>query len=60
MVNSPSFTLVNIYHGRCPIYHVDLYRLKGERDLYSIGLDEFFGRDGALSEREVSSARAKR
>jgi len=46
LVNSPSFTLVNIYQGRCRVYHVDLYRLEGGRDLYSIGLDEFFGRDG--------------
>ena len=45
LVNSPSFTLVNIYHGKCPIYHVDLYRLEGERDLYSIGLDDFLGSD---------------
>jgi len=46
LVNSPSFTLVNIYHGICPIYHVDLYRLQGERDLYSIGLYDFLGREG--------------
>ena len=46
LVNSPSFTLVNIYHGNCPIYHVDLYRLQGGRDLYSIGLDDFLGREG--------------
>ena len=46
LVNSPSFTLINIYHGVCPIYHVDLYRLEGERDLYSIGLDDFIGNDG--------------
>jgi tRNA threonylcarbamoyladenosine biosynthesis protein TsaE len=46
LVNSPSFTLVNIYHGICPIFHVDLYRLDGERDLYSIGLDDFLGREG--------------
>ncbi|HTY63004.1 MAG TPA: tRNA (adenosine(37)-N6)-threonylcarbamoyltransferase complex ATPase subunit type 1 TsaE [Acidobacteriota bacterium] len=46
LVNSPSFTLVNIYHGICPIYHVDLYRLEGERDLYSIGMDDFLGSDG--------------
>jgi tRNA threonylcarbamoyladenosine biosynthesis protein TsaE len=38
LVNSPSFTLVNIYQGICPIYHVDLYRLDGQNDLYSIGL----------------------
>ncbi len=44
LVNSPSFTLVNIYHGVCPIYHVDLYRLEGARDLYSIGIDDFLGR----------------
>ena len=45
-VCSPSFTLVNIHQGRCPIYHVDLYRLSGARDLYSIGIDDFIGKDG--------------
>ena len=45
-VCSQSFTLVNIYLGRCPIYHVDLYRLSGARDIYSIGIDDFIGRDG--------------
>ncbi len=46
LVNSPSFTLVNIYHARCVIYHVDLYRIEGSRDLYSIGLGDFYGMDG--------------
>jgi tRNA threonylcarbamoyladenosine biosynthesis protein TsaE len=46
LVNSPSFTLLNIYQGACPIYHVDLYRLRGARDLHLIGLDDFFGREG--------------
>jgi len=45
-VSSPSFTLVNIYQGSCPIYHVDLYRLRGERDLYLTGIDDFMGREG--------------
>lgn len=45
-VCSPSFTLVNVYQGHCPIYHVDLYRLEGARDLYSIGIDDFIDRDG--------------
>ena len=45
-VHSPSFTLVNIYQGFCPIYHVDLYRLRGERDLYLTGLDDFMGKQG--------------
>jgi tRNA threonylcarbamoyladenosine biosynthesis protein TsaE len=46
VVSSPSFTLVNSYQGRCRIYHVDLYRLEGERDFYSTGLEEFLGIDG--------------
>lgn len=45
-VSSPSFTLVNVYHGICPIYHVDLYRLQSGRDLYSIGLEDFIGTEG--------------
>lgn len=32
-VNSPSFTLVNHYTARIPLYHVDLYRLESEHDL---------------------------
>jgi tRNA threonylcarbamoyladenosine biosynthesis protein TsaE len=46
LVSSPSYTLVNVYQGRCPIYHVDLYRLDGARDLYSTGLDDFLGKEG--------------
>jgi tRNA threonylcarbamoyladenosine biosynthesis protein TsaE len=46
LVNSPSFTLINIYQGLCPIYHVDLYRLWSERDLYLTGIDDFMGREG--------------
>jgi len=39
-VRSPSFTLVNEYAGRVPVYHIDLYRLHGRADLDSIGLEE--------------------
>jgi tRNA threonylcarbamoyladenosine biosynthesis protein TsaE len=46
LVSSPSFTLVNIYQGRCPIYHVDLYRVQTDRDLESVGIDEFLGERG--------------
>ncbi|MBW2056543.1 MAG: tRNA (adenosine(37)-N6)-threonylcarbamoyltransferase complex ATPase subunit type 1 TsaE [Deltaproteobacteria bacterium] len=40
-VSSPSFVLVNEYPGRLPLYHLDLYRLSGSRDLEEIGLDEY-------------------
>lgn len=46
LVHSPSFTIVNVYEGRHRIYHVDLYRLSGERDLRSVGLEDFLGREG--------------
>jgi tRNA threonylcarbamoyladenosine biosynthesis protein TsaE len=45
-VSSPSYTLVHIYEGRCSVYHVDLYRLEGARDIYSIGIGDFIGCDG--------------
>lgn len=30
-VSSPTFTLVNLYAGRLPVAHVDLYRIGGDR-----------------------------
>ncbi len=40
-VTSPSFTLVNIHHGRWPLYHVDLYRIDDPRALVEhLGLRE--------------------
>ena len=29
-VTSPTFTVVNEYEGRLPLFHFDLYRLEGE------------------------------
>jgi tRNA threonylcarbamoyladenosine biosynthesis protein TsaE len=45
---SPSFTLVNEYCGRMPLYHFDLYRMKDESELYQIGWDEYLMRDGIV------------
>lgn len=47
-VNSPSFTLVNEYHGEQPLYHFDLYRMSGPEELIEIGLDDYLGRDGLI------------
>ncbi len=46
LVSSPSYALINIYQARCPVYHVDLYRVSGERELRSIGIEDFLGREG--------------
>ena len=45
-VKSPTYTVVNEYHGRCNIYHFDLYRIESEDDLYSIGFDDYVSRPG--------------
>ena len=48
-VRSPSFTLVHEYEGgRCPLFHVDLYRLDGGDDLEGLGLDELTEAGGVV------------
>lgn len=38
-VTSPTFTLINEYSGRLPLFHVDLYRLETMADFEDIGLE---------------------
>ena len=40
-VSSPSFTLINEYQGRIPLYHIDLYRLESEKEVEGLGLEEY-------------------
>jgi tRNA threonylcarbamoyladenosine biosynthesis protein TsaE len=40
-VSSPTFTLMNEYPGKCPIYHVDLYRIKNTEELLDLGLNDY-------------------
>ena len=46
VVNSPTFTIVNEYRGRCPVYHLDCYRLEGVEDLAGLGYEEYVYGDG--------------
>jgi len=45
-VASPSYTLLNEYSGRVPLYHFDLYRLHGDGDIQELGFEEYFYGDG--------------
>lgn len=45
-VKSPTFSLMNRYEGRIPIYHFDAYRLEDARDMIEIGSDEIFFGNG--------------
>ena len=40
-VTSPTFNLMNIYEGFCPIVHFDLYRIQTEEELEEIGFYEY-------------------
>lgn len=42
-VTSPTYTIANIYETpRGPVLHVDAYRLKGSKEFYHLGLEEYF------------------
>lgn len=40
-VSSPTFTIVNEYHGTETLYHIDLYRLTTLGEIYDIGCEEY-------------------
>lgn len=40
-VSSPTFALVNEYHGKFNIYHFDMYRVTTWDDLYSTGFFDY-------------------
>ncbi len=42
-VCSPSFTLINIYQGKYPIYHIDLYRLSKSTEISDLGWEDYLG-----------------
>jgi len=46
VVNSPTYTLINEYHGSRPLVHIDLYRVSSPTEALNLGLDEYFERDG--------------
>jgi len=43
---SPTFTLVNEYHGTHHLYHIDLYRLTTRSDIVALGLEEYLPGSG--------------
>ena len=46
-VNSPTFTIIQVYEeGRIPLYHFDVYRIGNPEEMYEIGYEEYFFREG--------------
>ena len=48
-VTSPTFTIVNEYEGRLPLFHFDMYRLADADELFDIGWDEYLTRGGVCA-----------
>jgi len=43
---SPTFTLIQQYDGRIPMYHMDLYRITSEEDFLMIGGEDMLYSNG--------------
>jgi tRNA threonylcarbamoyladenosine biosynthesis protein TsaE len=46
-VCSPTFTLMNVYIARVPVYHLDLYRLANTPEIRDLGFEDYVG-DGVI------------
>ena len=42
----PSFVLAKEYKGKVPVYHFDIHRLDGVRDIETVGYEDFFYGNG--------------
>ncbi|HDN97895.1 MAG: tRNA (adenosine(37)-N6)-threonylcarbamoyltransferase complex ATPase subunit type 1 TsaE [Candidatus Omnitrophota bacterium] len=47
---SPSFVIIREYEGKIPVYHFDLYRLNDEKELETIGWEDYLERGIILIE----------
>jgi len=48
-VTSPSYTLINEYPGRCPLFHADFYRLDATSDFHDLGLEDILEENGIVA-----------
>ena len=45
-IRSPTFTLINEYSGRLPVFHIDLYRVETRVQLEGLNLREYLYSEG--------------
>lgn len=48
-ITSPTYTLINEYAGRYPLFHVDLYRIEGSNAFEEIGLYDILDGEGVVA-----------
>jgi tRNA threonylcarbamoyladenosine biosynthesis protein TsaE len=47
-VVSPTFVLMQEYHGQKSIYHVDAYRIASDEEFLQLGMEEYFVAGGLV------------
>ena len=45
LVTSPTFTLLNTYNAKFPVYHFDMYRLSSTEEAMNVGFEEYFDKN---------------
>lgn len=45
-VTSPTFIIMNVYKGRVPVYHFDVYRINNISEIVDLGYEEYFYGNG--------------
>ena len=48
LASSPTFSIVNEYHGDVKIHHFDCYRLEDIAEAYDMGMEEYFDSDSVV------------
>ena len=47
-ITSPTYTLINEYPGRIRLFHVDLYRITSQTELFDIGFEDICDGNGVV------------
>lgn len=47
-ITSPTFTIVNEYKGKIPLFHFDAYRITDPEEMFEIGFEEYLTGNGIV------------
>ncbi len=47
-ITSPTFTILNEYEGKVPLYHFDVYRIADPSEMFEIGFEEYVEGNGIV------------
>ncbi len=47
-ITSPTFTIVNEYDSKIPLFHFDVYRISDSDEMFEIGFEEYLDNKGIV------------